>query len=124
MQEVFTRATAHSYQWSATSPEQQKDMVAVEAGITDTALVDSNGANSRTNTVVQLTKQELQQQVQLLTHGLLGRGATALVFKCVWPSRFGPNALLAAKVMKDGFESDINVLQSFSYEASVLASIE
>jgi hypothetical protein len=42
-------------------------------------------------------------------------------FKCLWPSRFG-HGLLAAKVLKDGFESDVCTLQSFSYEASVLSA--
>jgi CHASE1-domain containing sensor protein len=43
----------------------------------------------------------MTQQVHLVQDGLLGRGATALVFKCVWPSRHG-RTLLAAKVLKVG----------------------
>jgi hypothetical protein len=31
-------------------------------------------------------------------------GASALVFKCQWPSRFGPNALLAGKVLRDPYD--------------------
>jgi hypothetical protein len=49
-------------------------------------------------------------------------GATAMCFKCVWPSRFGPNALLAAKVMRDPRSEDLRTLHSFVYEATVLAT--
>jgi hypothetical protein len=76
--------------------------------------------------VVQLSRAELAQQVQLVSSegGMLGRGATALVFKCVWPQRFGPNTVLAAKVLKDGIVLDPTALQAFSYEAAVLASLK
>jgi hypothetical protein len=98
-----------------------------------------------------LTRQQLREQLVLLPDGLLGRGehhtsaatelaesgcsftctctctthhaagGTALCFKCLWPSRFGSSRLLAAKVLKDGFEPDEGLLHSFAYEASVLS---
>jgi hypothetical protein len=75
---------------------------------------------------LQLSHAELKQQVQLVSAlgGLLGRGATALVFKCVWPQRFGPDTLLAAKVLQDGIDLDPTVLQAFNYEATVLTSLQ
>jgi hypothetical protein len=45
------------------------------------------------------------------------------VFKGRWPSRFGPRALLAVKVLKDPFDCNAAVLNTFAYEASVLASV-
>jgi hypothetical protein len=48
-------------------------------------------------------------------------GATAVCFKCVWPNRF-KNGVLAAKVLKDGFECDPQDVQSFAYEATVLSA--
>jgi hypothetical protein len=56
--------------------------------------------------------------------GLLGRGAIALVFKCLWPQRFGPHTLLVAKVLKDGIDLNSRVLQAFHYEAAVPASLQ
>ncbi len=50
-------------------------------------------------------------------------GASAVVFKCLWPQRFGPNAYLAIKVLKDPYEADPTVFESFCYEAAVLASV-
>jgi hypothetical protein len=51
---------------------------------------------------LRLSRKELQQQLRLIKEdGLLGRGATAYVFKCVWPDRFGPSTLLAAKVTRN-----------------------
>lgn len=50
-------------------------------------------------------------------------GGTALAFQCVWPKRFGPNALLACKVLKDGYEVDVRMLQTFMYDAQVLATV-
>jgi hypothetical protein len=53
---------------------------------------------------LRLNRHEVKRQVRLIKDGgLLGRGATALVFKCVWPDRFGPSRLLAAKVGQGGF---------------------
>jgi predicted Ser/Thr protein kinase len=73
----------------------------------------------------ELTKSAVSDQIQLVKEGgLLGKGATAYVFKCVWPTRFGTDKLLACKVLKDGYDADIQVLQSFTYEATVLASLE
>ncbi len=43
-----------------------------------------------------------------------------MVFKAKWPTRFGPDAILAIKMLKDGFESDMHTLESFVYEARVL----
>jgi hypothetical protein len=40
----------------------------------------------------------------------------------MWPSRFGPRALLAAKVLKDCYEDEQCALQSFAYEAFVLSN--
>ncbi len=90
-QEAFTQATAKAYSWVDTSavdswpalaappPGQQPSLAAAPA--------------------IELSREQLTQQVHLLQDGLLGRGATALVFKCVWPSRHG-RTLLAAKVLK------------------------
>jgi hypothetical protein len=108
---VFLRGgTAHEYSWTAHVP-------AAPEGISGPF---ANAA------AVHLSRSDLKQQLQLISAdgGLLGRGATALVFKCVWPQRFGPNALLAAKVLKDGIELDPTVLQAFCYEAAVLASLQ
>jgi hypothetical protein len=110
-QEVFTRGgTAHEYSWIAQAPSQPE---AVSGPLLSAPAAE-------------LTKAELRQQVQLVSGegGLLGRGATALVFKCVWPQRYGPNTVLAAKVLKDGIELDMTVLQAFSYEAAVLSSLK
>jgi hypothetical protein len=111
LQEIFTRATAHEYTWCE------------DTGTDATPLFLSDN-DSSVYAPIQLTREEVQQQVVLVKNGLLGRGATALVFKCKWPSRFGSNTLLAAKVLKDGYELDINTLQSFHYEATVLASFK
>ncbi len=49
-------------------------------------------------------------------------GATAVVFKCRWPSRFGPGALLAAKCMRDPYAYHMHhILESFKFEVEVLA---
>ncbi len=49
-------------------------------------------------------------------------GATAVVFQCRWPSRFGPGALLAAKVLQDPYREPEH-LESFKYEAQVLEQL-
>jgi hypothetical protein len=111
LQEVFIRGgTAHEYSWIPHAPAVSEP---VGGAFTDAP-------------AVQLSCAELKQQVQLVSgdQGLLGRGATALVFKCVWPQRFGPATVLAAKVLKDGIEMDPTLLQAFSYEAAVLASLQ
>lgn len=66
--------------------------------------------------VVRLNRSELVQQIRLLNTGLLGKGSTALVFKGLWPSRFGPDAVLAIKVLKDPYESDPSAFEGFTYE--------
>ncbi len=74
---------------------------------------------------VQLTRAEVARgDVRLVRDGLLGRGATALVFKCVWPKRFGRHVQLAAKVLKDGHTPSLVELNSFAYEASVLSAVQ
>ncbi len=51
-------------------------------------------------------------------------GATALVFKCRWPCRFGPHALLALKVLRDPFEGEHSEhMAAFAYEAYVLEAL-
>jgi hypothetical protein len=57
----------------------------------------------------------------LSNHNNTHAGSTALCFKGLWPSRFG-NGVLAVKVMKDGSDAEIPVMQSFLYEATVLAT--
>jgi hypothetical protein len=50
-----------------------------------------------------LTREDVQRQLRLVPRafgGLLGRGATSLVYKALWPGRFGPQSLLAVKVKK------------------------
>jgi hypothetical protein len=48
-----------------------------------------------------------------------------MCFKCVWPRRFGPHALLAAKVLVHYGDADKALgIQSFAYEASVLSSVQ
>jgi hypothetical protein len=111
LQEVFVRGgTAHEYTWIPDAP----------------AAPEAAGGLFKDAPALQLSGAELRQQVQLVSGdgGLLGRGATALVFKCLWPQRFGPNTVLAAKVLKDGIELDATVLQAFSYESAVLASLQ
>jgi hypothetical protein len=74
---------------------------------------------------VRLSRQEVPRELQLIKRGgLLGQGATAYVFKALWPSRFGVHNLLAVKVMKDGYNAELDTLQSFTYEALVLADLE
>ncbi len=106
---------------------------------------------------VQLSMAEVQQEIELMAHGMVDRGeaeaararvrcvarlcwrapptaagishvlalstgATAVVFKCRWRSRFGPKALLAIKCMRDPFSySAQHILESFTFEAEVLA---
>jgi hypothetical protein len=108
-QEAFSRATAYEYSWVETSPSEAEPLVP---------------DNSAGMAAMELTRDQLRKQVQLVRDGMLGRGATALVFKCIWPSRFGNNRLLAAKVLKDGFEVDIRTLESFCYESTVLSSLK
>ncbi len=81
-------------------------------------------ATASGNPVIRLSRAEVVKQIRLLRNGLLGRGSSALVFKCQWPSRFGPNALLAVKVLKDPYEADPSVYESFCYEAAVLATVK
>ncbi len=51
-------------------------------------------------------------------------GATALVFKCRWPSRFGAHAVLAAKVLRDPFDApDAEAVQAFAFEANILRGL-
>jgi hypothetical protein len=87
-QEAFTQATAKAYSWV--------DSSAMAAWPTPKL----NQVSSSNNlSAIELSREQLTQQVHLVQDGLLGRGATALVFKCVWPSRHG-RTLLAAKVLK------------------------
>jgi hypothetical protein len=48
---------------------------------------------------VQLSSDDVRQRLRLVRTGLLGSGATAHVYACVWPDRFGETKLLAAKVI-------------------------
>ncbi len=44
-----------------------------------------------------------------------------MVFMARWPSRFGPNALLAVKVLRDPFEGpESDHMLAFVYEARIL----
>jgi hypothetical protein len=70
----------------------------VEAGVSDRSL-DKLASRKKPCPVLRLSRAELRDQVKLIPHGLLGRGASALCFKCVWPNRFG-EGVLAAKVLK------------------------
>jgi hypothetical protein len=51
-------------------------------------------------------------------------GVIALALNCLWPQRFGPHTLQAAKVLKDGIGLNSRVLQAFHYEAAVPASLQ
>lgn len=98
-QEVFTRATAFSYTWGITCP----GLVPVEAGVNDLQLdsmmvdakeaassqvISQSAANQATKVVsceapiMQLTKEDVRQQIVLLQDGLLGRGEHRMV--CLW----------------------------------------
>ncbi len=49
-------------------------------------------------------------------------GGSAIVFKCRWPSRFGPRGMLAIKMLQEvhGFQST-SMIEAFQYEADVLS---
>jgi hypothetical protein len=47
-------------------------------------------------------------------------GATSVVFECTWPSRFGPNTILAAKLLSDPIDPTGYARRCFMHEASVL----
>jgi hypothetical protein len=80
LQDVFTRATMHEYVWllAATSADPNDEVPAVEAGITDTQLDQQMADNGGTCPIVQLSKEGLRSQIQLLPDGLLGRGMRPL----------------------------------------------
>lgn len=58
----------------------------------------------------------------MLTSPHANAGASALVFKCRWASRFGPTGLLAIKMLRDphGYDAHLMV-DAFKYEADVLS---
>jgi hypothetical protein len=80
LQDVFTRATMHEYSWlpGTTSGNPNENAPAVEAGITDTQLDKQMAGAAGTCPIVQLSKEDLRSQIQLLPDGLLGRGMCPL----------------------------------------------
>ncbi len=45
-----------------------------------------------------------------------------MVFKGLWPSRFGPDALLAVKVLSNAWAGNESLQRSFQREAELLAA--
>ncbi len=65
----------HDYVWLLGTPtEEPNDAPVVEAGITDTQLDKQMAEDVGTCPIVQLSKNDLRSQIQLLPDGLLGRG--------------------------------------------------
>jgi hypothetical protein len=86
LQDVFTRATMHDYVWLLGTPTEDpdNDAPAIEAGISDAQLDKQMAANGGMCPIVQLSKEDLRSQIQLLPQGLLGRGmrpARSIVFQ-------------------------------------------
>jgi hypothetical protein len=49
-------------------------------------------------------------------------GSTALVFKALWPCKFGNKGLVAVKCFKDPSSANLqHIKQSFIYEADLLS---
>jgi hypothetical protein len=116
-QEPFLRGTALEYAWldRLPSPATNEDPRSGNEGADHLGCSGSSSAGGfqqkdtdddwfqHMAPVLQLSCSKVRQELQLIKEGgLLGKGATAYVFKCVWPERFGVK-LLAAKVRPDGF---------------------
>ncbi len=121
-QDPFVRTTAPQYSW--TDIPADAVVPGVEVGVNAKHLDKHAADDTGSSPVVRLSRADVVKQIRLLRNGLLGRGSSALVFKCQWPGRFGPNALLAIKVLKDPYEADPAVYESFCYEAAVLATVK
>jgi hypothetical protein len=89
-QDLFACGASHHYKWIMEAPAGATPMVA-KAAASDK--VDTAPA-------LQLSGVDVRQQLRLIRTGLLGSGATAHVYACVWPDRFGETKLLAAKVIE------------------------
>jgi hypothetical protein len=95
-QEVFTRATAHAYQWApapanAVPVEAEVNDVALDAHLAAAVLAVSEGGSERTTPagmthsmtnvlaaahcpIVCLSRKDVETQLKLVPDGLLGRG--------------------------------------------------
>jgi hypothetical protein len=127
LQDLFWSTTARSYSWATTNSDIAVEANTNAASLDNLALPSGRDTGSVTSPIVQLTAEQLRQHIILVAGGLVATGSntsSALVFKCMWPSRFG-SALLAAKVLRNTSpEPDQEALQSFQFEASVLRATE
>jgi hypothetical protein len=90
-QDPFAFGTAQQYVWIDQAPDQAMPLVAMASEVP--------GSDEPTPApALQLSSDDVRQQLRLVRTGLLGSGATAHAYACVWPDRFGETKLLAAKV--------------------------
>jgi hypothetical protein len=91
VQDPFALGTAQQYVWIDQAPDQAMPLVAIASEVPGSDEVNPVPA-------LQLSSDDVRQQLRLVRTGLLGSGATAHAYACVWPDRFGDTKLLAAKV--------------------------
>jgi hypothetical protein len=91
VQDPFALGTAQQYVWIDQAPDQAMPLVAMASEV-------PSSDEPTPTPALQLSSDDVRQQLRLVRTGLLGSGATAHVYTCVWSDRFGEAKLLAAKV--------------------------
>lgn len=105
------------------SSSQRNQTNTLAAQGSGTTFSPTSSQDSTALSPIELSHKDVVSQIELLEDGLLGKGGTCLVFKGRWVNKFGPGGLVAVKVMKDAYDMSLEVLQSFSYEAQLLARL-